>query len=100
MPRPLIMATKSPKLSKPNRSGHREIYKGVTRDGGKSWRWQPLTKDSKVDNLRPIVPAHHSGKTFVLWYRGRYQTYTKFETEVVAYTDAKAPRIKDRVELK
>jgi hypothetical protein len=85
---------------KPNRSGHWEIYKGVTRDGGKSWRWQPITKDSRVDNLRPIVPAHHPGKTFVLWYRGRYQTYTKFETEVVGYTDAKAPPVKDRVELK
>jgi hypothetical protein len=69
---------------KPNPSGHREIYRGVTRDGGRNWNWQPITSDSKVDNLRPIVPADHPGKTFVLWYRGRYETYTKFETEVVA----------------
>ena len=77
---------------KPNGSGHREIYRGVTRTGGNAWAWQPVTTGSKLDNLRPIVPAGHPGKTFVLWYRGRYEAYTKFETEVVAYTDAELPR--------
>lgn len=69
---------------KPNESGHREIYKGVTADGGKTWRWRALTVNSTQDNLRPIVPANHPGKTFVLWFRGVYRTYQDFETEVVA----------------
>lgn len=70
---------------KPNASGHYEIYKGVTRDGGRSWKWQPLTENSTRDNLRPIVPAHHREGTFVLWLRGVYRAYTDYQTEVVAY---------------
>lgn len=75
----------------PNASGHREIYRGQTGDGGKTWSWQALTANSARDNLRPIVPAGHPGKIFVLWYRGAYRTYTDFETEVVALTDARLP---------
>jgi hypothetical protein len=74
---------------KPNRSGHREIWRGVTGDGGKNWKWEAITSGSSQDNLRPIVPAGHPGKRFVLWFRGRYEAYTKFQTEVVAWTDAK-----------
>ncbi len=69
---------------KSNASGHWEIYKGVTANGGKTWRWTAVTANSTKDNLRPIVPANHPGKTFVLWYRGVYRAYTDFETEVVA----------------
>jgi len=82
---------------KPNPSGHWEIYRGETRDGGKTWTWQALTSNSTTDNLRPIVPAHHPGKVFVLWYRGTYRTYTSFETEVVAFTDAALPPVTQRV---
>ena len=38
--------------------------------------------------MRPVVPAGHPGKTFVLWFRGSYPAYKAFETEVVAYTGA------------
>jgi hypothetical protein len=82
---------------KPNPSGRYEIYRGVTGDRGRTWTWQALTVDSTRDNLRPIVPAGHPGKTFVLWYRGTYHTYTRYETEVVAYTDAKLAALKQRV---
>jgi putative BNR repeat neuraminidase len=78
---------------KPQAGGHYEISKGTTRDGGKTWTWTALTRNSTVDNLRPIVPAHHPGATFVLWYRGLYTSYTRFATEVVAYTDAKLPQV-------
>ncbi len=72
---------------KPNTSGHWEIYRGVTRDGGENWTWRPLTSNSRRDNLRPIVPAGHPRGTFVLWLRGVYRAYTDYEEEVVAYTD-------------
>ena len=42
---------------------------------------------STVENLRPIVPAGHSRETLVLWLRGRYTSYTDYQTEVVAYTE-------------
>jgi hypothetical protein len=39
---------------------HRELYRGVTRDNGASWAYAQLTHASTVENLRPVVPAHHS----------------------------------------
>lgn len=82
---------------RPDTSGHWEIYRGATGDSGKSWRWEQVTRDSDLDNLRPVVPAKHPGRTFVLWYRGKYTAYTNFETEVVVRTDAKLPSPKRRV---
>jgi len=79
----------------PNGSGRYEIYRGVTNDGGKTWRWQPVTRNSVKDNIRPIVPAHHPGTRFVLWLRGAYRAYTDYETEVVVDADAGvAPKAK------
>lgn len=72
----------------PNRSGHYEIFQGRTADNGQTWSWLPITSSSTQDNLRPIVPSHHPGKTFVLWFRGKYNSYTDYKTEVVAFTDA------------
>jgi hypothetical protein len=77
---------------RPNASGHYEIYRGTTADGGKTWRWTALTADSRQDNLRPIVPARHPAGTFVLWFRGTYRSYVDWDTEVVAYTDANVRR--------
>ena len=68
---------------RPTRSGIFEIYRGVTADGGRSWAWSPLTRDSAANNLRPIVPPAHKDPVCVLWFRGRYTTYTDFQTEVV-----------------
>ncbi len=75
----------------PSSGGRYEIYRGSTRDGGHSWKWRPLTTGSSHDNLRPIVPPRHPKGVFVLWFRGVYRAYTDYETEVVAYTDAKLP---------
>jgi hypothetical protein len=80
---------------KPNASGHYEIYRGVTRDGGRNWQWRPITENSTSDNLRPIVPARHPGSTFVLWLRGTYRSYTDYETEVVAFADGVPAPIRD-----
>ena len=81
----------------PNKSRYLEIYRGVTANGGRDWKWTPLTKNSTVENLRPIVPSEHPGKTFVLWFRGDYPAYKKFNTEVVAYIDARLPAVTRRV---
>lgn len=51
---------------------HYEIYKGVTTNGGQSFSWTPITQNSSVDNLRPIVPDWNENNTAVIWMRGRY----------------------------
>jgi hypothetical protein len=81
---------------KPNQSSHYEIYRGAAIDGGATWSWTPITGNSQQDNLRPIVPAGHPGKTFVLWLRGAYRAYTDYETEVMACTDARLPAVTSR----
>jgi hypothetical protein len=62
---------------------HWEIYNGVTRDGGASWSWSALTRDSAHDNIRPIARPVDRDRTVVLWLRGTYRSYTDYELDVV-----------------
>lgn len=61
----------------------REIYMGVTCDGGATFKWAPLTQGSTVDNLRPIVPKWDSSHRVVFWTRGTYRTAQDYSLEVV-----------------
>jgi neutral ceramidase len=78
----------------PSGNGRLEIWKGVTADGGRGWTWTAITRNSATENMRPIVPVGHPGKTFVLWFRGEYPAYKRYETEVVAFTDAPLPAVR------
>jgi hypothetical protein len=62
---------------------HWEIFRGTTTDSGRTWRWQPVTRDSTADNLRPIVPRTKDRDELLLWLRGRYRSYTDYDLEVV-----------------
>lgn len=66
---------------------HWEIFKGMTADGGKTWKWTAMTRDSSEDNIRPIARVIDGGKTMVIWQRGRYLTYTKYDVRVVGAVD-------------
>ena len=63
--------------------GRFEIYRGHTRDQGATWTWTPVTQDSPVDNLRPIVVSSGTNQTLLLWLRGRYLRYINYDLEVV-----------------
>jgi hypothetical protein len=65
---------------------HYEIFEGTTTNGGTSWSWAPITFNSTVDNLRPIVPAWDDDHTALLWMRGRYSTYTNYDLDIVGLT--------------
>lgn len=58
-----------------------ELYRGVSSDGGETFRWEPLTVDSPMDHLRPYVPRGDS-KHALLCVRGDYRHYTDFRTEI------------------
>lgn len=63
---------------------HYEIFKGSTSDSGGSWSWQPVTFNSTMDNIRPVVPK---GNTFaLLWLRGAYHSYISYDLAVVGLT--------------
>ena len=63
--------------------GHFEIYRGHTRDEGATWKWSPVTRNSQVDNLRPIVLSTASKQTMLLWLRGHYRKYIDYDLQVV-----------------
>jgi hypothetical protein len=66
---------------------HYEIFEGTTSDDGASWSWQPITFNSTIDNLRPIVPKWDDEHTALLWLRGTYSTYTDYNLSVVGLTE-------------
>jgi hypothetical protein len=64
---------------------HHELFRGTSRDLGKTWRWEPITSNSPVDNLRPIVPKWDDPRTVVVWMRGTYRNnHGEWTTAVVA----------------
>jgi hypothetical protein len=70
-------------VSKADGRRHYEIFRGVTPDGGKSWRWTSITRDSAQDNIRPMVPKSNSEHRVVLWLRGVYTKYTDYQLRLV-----------------
>ncbi len=78
--------TGKPLISTADNARHYEIFKGVTGDFGKTWKWTPVTKNSAADNIRPIVPIPENGKsspTVLLWLRGRMTNFCDYELDVV-----------------
>ena len=58
--------TGNPLISTADGERHYEIFKGVSANSGVSWTWSPITKNSMVDNIRPIVPMSDSVNTALL----------------------------------
>jgi hypothetical protein len=67
--------------------GVREIWKGVTSNGGASWSWTPITQNSVRDNLRPIVPLWDQNNTALLWCRGSYSAAQRYDAAIVGILD-------------
>jgi hypothetical protein len=75
--------TASPLVSAADGKRHHEVFRGVTPDGGASWRFEPITKDSTADNLRPIVPRGVGPRTALLWLRGSFRSFTDYHQSVM-----------------
>ena len=67
-----------------------EIEARRTNDGGKQWEIEPITIDSRYDNVRPVVPSGYGGPDHhLLWMRGEYFHFTDFRTEIVMHLPGK-----------
>lgn len=65
-----------------------EIERWVTHDAGKSWSHTPVTQNSTVINVRPIVPwGYNKEKGHILWMRGHYTHYTQFQTSIFCWVE-------------
>jgi hypothetical protein len=75
--------TNAPLISSATGLRQNEIFMGKTSNGGSSWTWVAVTKNSATDNLRPIVPRWTAGKSVVLWMQGNYPSFYTYSTEIV-----------------
>lgn len=72
-------------ISRADGQRHRELFRGVTRDGGSKWSWEPITANSRADNLRPLVPKWDDPRTALVWMRGSYtNNHGEWTSAVVA----------------
>jgi hypothetical protein len=62
---------------------HHEIFRGATADGGSTWTWRPITRNSSVENLRPVVPQWYSGRTALVWCRGTMRNSQDYDMQIV-----------------
>ena len=72
-----------PLVSRRDGRRHYELFEGETEDDGGTWCWTPLTEDSDHDNLRPVVPVWDADHAAVLWLRGNYTNYNRYDLDVV-----------------
>jgi hypothetical protein len=77
--------TGAPLVSSADRRRHYELFRGTSRDSGATWAWEPITANSTVDNLRPIVPKWDDPRSALVWMRGTYRNnHGEWNTAVVA----------------
>jgi hypothetical protein len=75
----------APLVSSADNSRHYEIFRGRTDDGGATWTFTSVTRNSSADNLRPILPPPAAdGQRALIWLRGQYRAYTDYQQQVVA----------------
>ena len=73
----------APLISNADGQHHYELFAGTIEETGVPVAWQPLTRNSTVDNIRPIMPAWDSDRRVILWMRGSYSKYKDFNTQIV-----------------
>jgi hypothetical protein len=63
--------TGAPLISTADQTRHYELFRG-DRGGNGKWAWTPFTRNSSVDNLRPVIPKWNDRRTAIAWMRGSY----------------------------
>ncbi|HKO48337.1 MAG TPA: hypothetical protein VJV79_11465, partial [Polyangiaceae bacterium] len=83
-PRVIYISTPfDPRTDEGKVDGKKEIWKGVTCDGGATFEWEPVTANSQEDNLRPVIPKWDAKHTALLWLRGTYSTAQSYRLKIV-----------------
>jgi hypothetical protein len=83
--------TGEPLISKTDNKRHWELYKcivkplaGAPDNPPLTFTITPLTANSSADNLRPIIPTGDHSSNLLLWLRGTYTSYTRWNMAIVA----------------
>jgi hypothetical protein len=84
--------TGEPLISKADGKRHWELFKCVVSEspvgtspvGSNVFTITPVTENSTVDNIRPLLPAGDGAVKVLLWLRGTYTSYTRWNMAAVA----------------
>ena len=78
-----------PATGQSNGTDHYQIYRGVTKNNGKKWRFEQLTFDQERDHLRPTVPRNRPQniRSCVVWFSGKYETYKKYNADMMVWME-------------
>jgi hypothetical protein len=82
-PRTIFVSTTYDPRDDNTQTPKHEIYQGTTCDNGVTWQWTPITQNSTVDNIRPIVPRWDSKHTALVWMKGTYTTAQSYSMQIV-----------------
>jgi hypothetical protein len=66
-----------------SRLSYHEIFQGTTEDEGQTWTWRPITQNSTVDNLRPLVVAWDRDNSLIAWFRGTMSRSQVYDCAIV-----------------
>ena len=72
-------------LSRLSSNNQFEIEIWTTKNNGKTWTVEIVTKNSMNLNVRPIIPRFHNTmdeKLLILWMSGQYQYWTNYSTSI------------------
>ena len=67
---------------------HWEIYEGRSTDSGATWTWSAVTANSTSNNIRPTAITGPHGDFALLWLRGQYPSYIKYNLRVMGIVRA------------
>lgn len=73
-----------PSTGEPLSGGAHEIFRATVTESDDigTIRWIPVTENSPVDNIRPVI-VRHGGQRIVIWLRGDYQTWKDYDLDKV-----------------
>lgn len=77
-------ATGAPLVSAADGWVRHELLEGVTSDGGQTWQFTPITQDSTVDHMRPVVAQSDTGADALTWMSGTYDSWIAYRTGIEA----------------
>jgi BNR repeat-containing family member len=77
--------------------GKLEVEVWVTADHGDTWTHREITRDSRVDNFRPVTPRGLRNGEEVAWFAGSRTHYTEFDTNVIVKLLEAAERLAKQV---
>jgi hypothetical protein len=77
--------TGAPLVSAADQQRHYELFRAERTESSGKWQWTPFTRNSTVDNLRPVIPHWNDRRTAIVWMRGSYvHNHGEWYTALVA----------------